>query len=927
MNPNFSLDIRRFLDLFFGEGNLPSLEGIYDPDSSHAKIRPFVDRLAKEPEATVLPYIDSKKKVTWFGLAFNDAQYSQLDDGLTAFMGPSFSTFHRNKVQDKGHPVASYVHEITSGRYFAFEADNAHVMAQLQLMFSVWKRRPANRQTISRDMSHLLRDFYTSLEAKDRMSAEASYESIKGFGQLSSQNILFLQIQMLSVFESWDELFSLNAIREVIASRRPIAVTETLLTGLYKLYILKFEQSADVEGAVQSFKEEVWPLYGNLFQSRRGLRSIESIKCHVLRAAALPEHNVPIEDLKKLFDNEVFYRNLLTRARSEDPKTITSHSYLQAQQEMDKGHVDIAFNILLSLSPGLDRTIGMLECAFLLQDLDSMKQSLEAFETLHEDQKSEILSNRRLHATMQALQTMENASHAPARSIPGNWNEWLASLGDLDEGHAIEIAKQGAAQWGLQQLQIQDSGLANLYTNLRAAEGEHNRERKLRLSVTHLLVFFRKDEEWPRQEWSRVYILLLGHLLRGSSGSTGDIRYYRQILQEIGQLNFNVEEYQRLLQPALDWVQKYGGKTADDSIVELLDTLIHLPCPDQAIRLRLLHATVSYQRSEMSQSLTELRGRLIPHSWPEWFEIMGEHAATSDFLLDFMPEKESMEWGHNVIDQMIELLVDPYPYLEQKMEHVAPRLVNSALQAETFPRQELELFYETLLMLMNAKLSRNYENTQRFVSMMDGMLRLHPESAEVRWNEVEDWFSGTPFTAIADQLVDTFDLFFDSPLAHERMTSLWNRWGTHLLEELISGPRLRISHWLRIGERVGGLYEQRSRLKEALANELLEDPIERLGNQTITIFTLREKPAVRAIEYLRERNPALQLRHCTDDRLTDRAKEYARNSDICVVVTTCISHALTYGIGEYLQRTPVYPRSSGESSIIDAIEQYARKAI
>ncbi|MNC48711.1 hypothetical protein D3C75_978440 [compost metagenome] len=79
------------------------------------------------------------------------------------------------------------------------------------------------------------------------------------------------------------------------------------------------------------------------------------------------------------------------------------------------------------------------------------------------------------------------------------------------------------------------------------------------------------------------------------------------------------------------------------------------------------------------------------------------------------------------------------------------------------------------------------------------------------------------------------------------------------------------------------------------------------------------------VSQLQERNSSLQVRICTDDCLTDRAKEYARNSDISVVVTTCISHALTLGIKEYLQHDPVYPRSSGESSIIDAIEQYAQK--
>ena len=101
-----------------------------------------------------------------------------------------------------------------------------------------------------------------------------------------------------------------------------------------------------------------------------------------------------------------------------------------------------------------------------------------------------------------------------------------------------------------------------------------------------------------------------------------------------------------------------------------------------------------------------------------------------------------------------------------------------------------------------------------------------------------------------------------------------------------------------------------------------EDPIAQLNQQVITIFSCREKAARRAATRIMETNSGIDIRICTDDRLTDQAKAYARNSDIVVVVTACISHALTYGIAPYLKNTPVYPRSSGETGIIEALEEY-----
>ncbi len=42
-----------------------------------------------------------------------------------------------------------------------------------------------------------------------------------------------------------------------------------------------------------------------------------------------------------------------------------------------------------------------------------------------------------------------------------------------------------------------------------------------------------------------------------------------------------------------------------------------------------------------------------------------------------------------------------------------------------------------------------------------------------------------------------------------------------------------------------------------------------------------------------------------------------------VIVTGCVKHALTYGIGPYL-RDPIYPASVGSTSILRAIEDRAR---
>ena len=75
---------------------------------------------------------------------------------------------------------------------------------------------------------------------------------------------------------------------------------------------------------------------------------------------------------------------------------------------------------------------------------------------------------------------------------------------------------------------------------------------------------------------------------------------------------------------------------------------------------------------------------------------------------------------------------------------------------------------------------------------------------------------------------------------------------------------------------------------------------------------------------LLERNKSLDIRICTEKDFSEQVKAIAQKSDMVVVVTTCLKHAITYGITPYLKGDPVYPISSGSSSILAAIEQRSK---
>ena len=117
-------------------------------------------------------------------------------------------------------------------------------------------------------------------------------------------------------------------------------------------------------------------------------------------------------------------------------------------------------------------------------------------------------------------------------------------------------------------------------------------------------------------------------------------------------------------------------------------------------------------------------------------------------------------------------------------------------------------------------------------------------------------------------------------------------------------------------------------LQRRLSSEIergVEDPLLRLPDGfRIGIFTLHESSAERASALLRQRHAGLDIRVCAESDMSRSVEALARNSDAAVIVTTCLSHAIFYGIQPLLQHPPVYPAARGSASIMRAVEDFAR---
>lgn len=221
------------------------------------------------------------------------------------------------------------------------------------------------------------------------------------------------------------------------------------------------------------------------------------------------------------------------------------------------------------------------------------------------------------------------------------------------------------------------------------------------------------------------------------------------------------------------------------------------------------------------------------------------------------------------------------------------------------------------------------DSTSKLLRLVDSILCANPEQLEMMLTDLRDWFA-RPTPKLEDCLLDTFELLVTHGATRSHLAELFRNWLSNRLDLPISVTWDRTSQevWLSFGEWIQPgddlLGPLRQRLEVPVRER--EDPISKIPSEfRLTIFTLDRSSAERVRELLLRRNSKLDVRTCHETDLNPQVEALARNCDVAIIVTTCISHAITYGISKFLSRDPIYPASRGSTSIIRAIEDYAKR--
>ena len=574
-----------FLARFFASPNRLRVES--KPELAH-----WIERVTREePLQSVLPCWRADGSIDWYGLAFNERQFRALGESLTAFIGPSYSTFRGRPADlDPSDPVDLSVVEFTCGLAYKFRGDEAKaVWAAVERMRRGWERMGPRARAAPAPVGRALRDFHMAIRAGLESEAESTLLLLRDEYQLDGLNVLYLRLELLASFARWDQLLGLPELPDLLQLRRPAAVTEAILRAVYHRYLAPFESPPDPRGAARAFLDEVAHRFLPLLSSRAGMCSAEAAKLFMLRAVSLTPPDLLLRnELLATPDLEEMDREFLQLLASITPKEAPDKAEGGALARAIEAAERSDFDRALSLARGAPNSVGkariLCECAFELGTLASKAEAIAAVKGLDEVERDSFLGRRVNQTLLDALRAPEDqAGNEPwgVDPVPADWCSWLEHV-DKHEGGggSREIARRGVQEWSVSHFLESAETVPRLAELLRGARSQEA-ERALRDSLPHLVGFFQRDLRWPNPELKEVYRLLLDILFFSTDGGLSDLTVLNDLIEvQLALGPADTDSYRTLVEYVAQLWNTYASPSHLDWGLDAFELFARYPRPD-----------------------------------------------------------------------------------------------------------------------------------------------------------------------------------------------------------------------------------------------------------------------------------------------------------------------------------------------------------
>jgi len=610
-----------FASRFFGPSNKlrwDAIEkGTLKPDTLE-RISPWIEDLRAGAEFLCLPRVRANSSVEWYVLAATERGARSLREQLVAFLGPSYvgPWLAWSRFDDKD-PVDAAVKEAAPGRAYRLRVHDPvlidAVRAKLLLFRELLKERPTRTAVTVRPVGRILSDFEYTLRSQDGQQAAEYIAELRRLGRLSAQNHLFLELLRLESLRAWDEILQEPRLNTIVMLTRPTRVTQAIIRALYARELQHFENAGDAKGALERFKENIWPRWSALFRTRQGLVATEVAKCFMLFAAAVTPARPELRDeILSASSGGASDRNYLEALGALVPgaelSTPAVSGLEHARAAYEQGDVDHAFREALALPSSLARLVLLLRCAREIDTLDVAARALAEVESAPPEQRRALLERAPMRTLWERLLGLttnlsQAQAHTPSGSphsstVPRDLVSWLERLQSEHEWPtALDVLERGVREWSRDTLLSDPARLAVAATTIGAPRRAWGDE-ILRNSLPHLLHFLLVSDE-PERPLKPVLRELVALVTLDDQVRTEQLRILTEITEALIRIGLSADEYRETLWALRETWQRIGAATLGEWALDTLDMLITHPAADPSERTQFFYETATYLRQHL----------------------------------------------------------------------------------------------------------------------------------------------------------------------------------------------------------------------------------------------------------------------------------------------------------------------------------------
>lgn len=221
-----------------------------------------------------LPYINFDGKIQIYIVGGeSERELLELDGIVKNALSNSYIEHYelvRNSSENE-HPKTILLSQFPLGciclSYFQ-KLSGGKVLQGFQLinrLIQLLNRRPPIINSIKRPIGRILRDFYLAKENRDFSTLQNCFEEIKTNSALGAQNLILLEIQMLSAQERWKDIVNHTELKYLTDGLMPPGLLRSILNALGNIGANKFLDNSMIETDVikdlQYYYQRLSPIF------------------------------------------------------------------------------------------------------------------------------------------------------------------------------------------------------------------------------------------------------------------------------------------------------------------------------------------------------------------------------------------------------------------------------------------------------------------------------------------------------------------------------------------------------------------------------------------------------------------------------------------------------------------------------------------